>query len=414
MSVLIGRRRTLARDVVVLLLGTVCAGLFSATATPSASSLAATASNRDLILSFPTTTTNYYGVQMCPGLSQSWTNTQAGLQGYGLTKTVTESNVLSGGSGFYRTVIQPQPVELFLPGSTAFAILGYDCGSIQEKVYLFGFDTNGYPIGYVELKTICSCGKDCSSPHSASATAMWDFAGNVIATNITATGASNPNFIATDVSNDIIYNSGAIAYLIVPIPLAPTNVTAIQSGDQFNISWMSKGVNPIAITSSTLTATPIGSTNPVLTATVTNSVTNGIITTLEPSTTYQITVASTTVGGTGPTSVPLSVTTEAATIKPSAPTNVTAVWQIPDPSGSTDSITVSWSAANPGNSPVDEYQVVVAGSDGGGTFTNTVSGTTLVTYFNGMDYIPNYSVTVQAHNAAGWGPVSTAVNLGGL
>ena len=33
---------------------------------------------------------------------------------------------------------------------------------------------------------------------------------------------------------------------------------------------------------------------------------------------------------------------------------------------------------------------------------------------NSLDYIPNYSVTVQAHNAAGWGPVSAAVNLGGL
>jgi len=62
---------------------------------------------------------------------------------------------------------------------------------------------------------------------------------------------------------------------------------------------------------------------------------------------------------------------------------------------------------------VDQYLVTITGSDGGGTFTQTVSGTTLTAYF-GVDYIPNWSVTVQAHNAAGWGPVSVAFNLGGL
>jgi hypothetical protein len=62
---------------------------------------------------------------------------------------------------------------------------------------------------------------------------------------------------------------------------------------------------------------------------------------------------------------------------------------------------------------VDEYQVTITGSDGGGTFTQTVSGTILTTYFT-EDPTPNWSVTVQAHNAAGWGPVSAAYHLGGL
>jgi hypothetical protein len=57
--------------------------------------------------------------------------------------------------------------------------------------------------------------------------------------------------------------------------------------------------------------------------------------------------------------------------------------------------------------------VTITGSDGAGTFTNSVAGTTLTTYFN-VDYTPNWSVTVQAHNAFGWGPNSTVVNLGGL
>jgi hypothetical protein len=42
-----------------------------------------------------------------------------------------------------------------------------------------------------------------------------------------------------------------------------------------------------------------------------------------------------------------------------------------------------------------------------------VSGTALTAYFS-IDSIPNWTVTVQAHNAVGWGPASTPVTLGGL
>lgn len=377
--------------------------------------LVAAPSAKDLQLSFQTTITNYYGVQMCPDLSQPWTNVQAGLQGYGLVKTVTMSNALSAGQGFYRTVIQPKPTQLLLSQSAAFAIIGYDCGGISEQVYAIGFDpTNGYLIGNVDLKTVCSCGKDCSSTHTASATVTWDLAGNVISATTPATGApANPTFIATDGSNDILYNAGANAYLLVPVPAAPTGVTAVQSGDQFQISWTPNGVNSNAITSSTLTATPVSSTNSVLTTTVTGPVTNGIITALQPATTYQITVVSTTLGGPGPASAPISVTTSPATIPPSAPPGVMASWSNLDPTGTTDTLVASWQPASPGNSPVDQYLITITGSDGAGTVTQTVSGTTLSTYFN-VDYIPNWSVTVQAHNAAGWGPISSAYNLGGL
>ena len=43
----------------------------------------------------------------------------------------------------------------------------------------------------------------------------------------------------------------------------------------------------------------------------------------------------------------------------------------------------------------------------------TASGTTLTASFT-VDYIPNWSVTVQAHNSFGWGPSSSVVTLGGL
>jgi hypothetical protein len=84
-----------------------------------------------------------------------------------------------------------------------------------------------------------------------------------------------------------------------------------------------------------------------------------------------------------------------------------------DPAGATDTLVTAWQAANPGNSPVDQYLVTAAGSDGAGTMTQTVSGTALAASFT-LDYVPNWSVTVQAHNAAGWGPASAAYNLGGL
>ncbi len=404
--------------VVTLISGFAFLGAFSAAAVVvPPGGLVATPSGKDLQLSFPTTVTNYYGVQVCPDLSQPWTNVQAGLQGYGLIKTVTMSNALAAGKGFYRTVLQPKPTQLLLSQSAAFAILGYWCGGITEEVYATGFDpTNGFPTGNVYLRTSCSTGKAGSPPsiHTASVAVIWDFAGNVISTNIPATGMpANPMFIATDGFNDILYNAGANAYLIVPIPAAPTGVTVVQSGDQFQISWTPNGVNSNAITSSTLTATPVNSTNSVLTTTVTGPVTNGIITTLQPATTYQITVVSATLGGPGPASAPISVTTAPATVPPSAPAGVTANWSNLNPTATNDTLVANWQPANPGNSPVDQYLITITGSDGAGTFPQTVSGTTLSTYFN-VDFIPNWSVTVQAHNAAGWGPVSSTYNLGGL
>ena len=152
---------------------------FSATAlTVPPGGLTLTISSNNLILSFPTTSTNYYGLQMCPDLSQPWTNIQAGIQGYGIVRSVTISNALPASQGFYRLVLQPKPTQLLLPQSTAFAILGYDCGGISEQVYVTGFDpTNGYPTGNVDLRTSCSAGKAGTPPsvHTASVAVTWDF-----------------------------------------------------------------------------------------------------------------------------------------------------------------------------------------------------------------------------------------------
>ena len=302
-----------------------------------------------------------------------------------------------------------------LPQSIAFSILGYSCGGIDEQVSA-GFSlTNGYPTGVVGLSTSCNgSGRGGhSTTHTASAVVVWDLAGNVISAIPLTNGVAVGPTAFTDGLGDSIYNPGAVAYLIVPPPAAPSGVTAVQSGDQFQVSWTPQGINPAAITSSTLTATPVNSSASVLATAIAGPATSGVLSNVQPQTKYQVTVACATLGGSGPASAPVNVTTSPATILPSAPTEVTASWSNPDPSGATDTLVASWQAANPGNSPVDQYLITITGSDGGGTFTQTVSGTTLTTYFNVND-TPNWSVTVQAHNADGWGPASAIFKLGGL
>src|SRR4030088_1219886 len=109
-----------------LLLGaTLVATLFAAALTIPPGGLAATKSGNDLILSFPTISPDLYTVQTCPDLQQQqWTHFQSGIHGDGTVKTVTITNALSSGKGFYRLLIQ-KPASLLLPQSMAFAILGH-------------------------------------------------------------------------------------------------------------------------------------------------------------------------------------------------------------------------------------------------------------------------------------------------
>ncbi len=377
--------------------------------------LSAAQSNHDLILSFPTAALHVYTIQSSPDFLQPWTNLSTVIAGDGTTKTTTISNAVLGGRGFYRILVQT-PSGLTLPQDAAFAVLGHSCGGIKEQTYVTGFDpSTGYPMGQVHLSTTCSTGGRGSptATFTAWAAVTWDFGGNVISSGALSNAvATNPSFVATDAYGDTIYNANSAAYLVVPLPPTPTGVTAVQSGDQFQVAWEMGGVNPGAVASSTVTATPINSTAPVLVANVTGSATTALIPNLQPDTTYQVTVVSSTLAGSSPASAPVSVTTSVASIPPSAPSGVAAQWLVADPTGTTDTPIATWQAADPGNSPVDEYQIKIS-SDGGTTLTQTVSGTVLTASFD-VDYVPNWSVTVQAHNAAGWGPVSSGATLGGL
>jgi hypothetical protein len=371
-----------------------------------------------MVLSFPTISTNYYGLQTCASFSEPWTTIQSGIPGNGAIQTLSLTNTPASGQGFYRLVIQPKPLGLFLPQGEAFAILGYSCGGIQEQVYATGFDpVTGFPTGEVYLKTSCGGsgrgGGYHTTTHTAWASVTWDFAGNVVAYSALANAALNPTFTATDAFGDIVYNTSGQAYLIVPFAAAPANVNAVQSGDQFLVTWLPNGINPAAVTSSTLTATPVNSPAAILTTTVAGPATNGAIPLLQPQTTYQITVVNNALSGSSPASLPVTLTTKIATVAPSAPTNVIVSWAVADPAGTTDTLIASWTAAVPGDSPIDQYLVTITPDSGGSAVTQTVSGTTFATYF-GVDFTPNWKVTVQAHNAVGWGPASKAVTLGGL
>jgi hypothetical protein len=327
------------------------------------------------------------------------------------------------------------PAPLVLSQSTAFSFLGHSCGGIQEQSIATGFDpATGYPTGDVYIQTRCGGsgrgGGYHTTTYSAWVTVTWDFAGNTLsATRLTSSVTANPASTATDANGDTLYttsNGSSVisascsvvstagcnyrAYLTVPVPAAPTNVTATQVADQFQVAWQPATANSAVITSSTITASPVGSSAAILTATVSGAATTGSVGPLQPSTAYQISVVNTDPGGSSPPSNPISVTTLTASVTPSAPTNVAAHWTAPG--SPNDTLVATWSAGAAGDSPTDQYQITIKGSDGGGTFTQTVSGSTPSATFAVSD-VPDWSIQVRAHNAAGWGAWSTTAHLGG-
>lgn len=341
---------------------------------------------------------------------------------------------LAGGAGAATST------SLLVPQGTAFAVLGQSCGGIQEQAFTTGFDAvSGYPVGDVYLQTRCGGsgrgGGYHTTTYSAWVSVTWDFGAAVrsYAKLAAAPAGLDPAFSAYDANGDEVYNVlSAVnvspssctagnttycayrAYLSVVPPAAPTGVTASQVGDQLQVGWIPAATSTAVITSSTVTATPVGSAAPVLTATVTGTATSALVGPVQPATTYEVTVVSTDAGGSSPSSSSVTVTTEASSVAPSAPTGVTAHWTAPGLPG--DQLVASWTAAVPGDSPVDAYEVTVGVRNGDPPFpapvTQTVSGSTLSASFV-VDDVFDWGVQVRAHNAAGWGPWSAVVVLGG-
>jgi IPT/TIG domain-containing protein len=213
--------------------------------------------------------------------------------------------------------------SLVLSQSAAFAVLKYDCGNIQERVYATGFAANGYPAGAEHLQTTCSSGGRGGHSFTVTgwASSVWTWYG---ATRSYEKLEKEPaglstTFKAEDSHGDKIYNEGTSVYLEttnppVKAPATPTNVmaTAYRTGEEgqegpqkFNVTWTPDPENRGLITSSTVTATPVGSTAPVLTATVNGSGNIAQLGTLELTTTYKIVVTNTDPEGTSQPSQPI-------------------------------------------------------------------------------------------------------------
>jgi hypothetical protein len=312
---------------------------------------------------------------------------------------------------------------LLLSQGTAFSILGYWCGGIQEKAYAIGLNATSDPVGDVYLRTSCSTGRAGSPPaiHTAWAAVVWNYAGAALSASKLTSAPTGLNLTFSVVAQHgtglyesifaIVYNHLGSAYALVTAPGAPTGVTATQVEDHFQVNWTPAVATEPIVSSSVVTATPIESAAPVLTATVSGAGSTVPIGPLQPQTTYQITVVNTDPGGSSPPSA-ITVTTPPSTVPPSVPSTVTAHWTNPGEPG--DMLAAAWSEGSPGDSPIDHYQVRITEIEDGSpaTFTQEVSGSTLNATFQVND-IPNWHVYVRAHNAAGWGPWSAPFTLGG-
>jgi hypothetical protein len=196
------------------------------------------------------------------------------------------------------------------------------------------------------------------------------------------------------------------------VPQAPSEVHAAQVEDQLLLGWTLAPATAEAITSSTITLTPTGgSSAPVVTAAA--SPTGGVAGPVEPLTSYEVTVVTHDASGSSPASAPIYFTTPAATVAPSAPTELKAWWIANNPP--TGSFAVRWTAGAPGSAAIDEFEVraVPAEAEVASTLYNVEPASSGETVFTGNSETP-WAASVRAHNAAGWGPWSAPVELGGL
>jgi hypothetical protein len=117
------------------------------------------------------------------------------------------------------------PVSLVVSQSTAFGVLGYDCGDIGEHAFTNGFDpTSGYPTGDVYIWTTCSAGGKGghSVTFSAWVSTEWDFTGALVTLSKLASAPTiNPTFSAFDAHGNAIYNSPPFAYLVLASGFVP-------------------------------------------------------------------------------------------------------------------------------------------------------------------------------------------------
>ncbi len=320
------------------------------------------------------------------------------------------------------------PVPLVVSQATAFAVLGHSCGGIQEQSIAAGFDAvTGNPTGAVYMQTRCGGSGRGGGYHvttySRWLSATWDFGANLLSYTVLAGApALDASATYTDAHSDQMYTTyntatatcatsmattcAYHAWLSVVAPNAPTGVSATLSGGQYTISWTPDPTTAAIITGSTITATPEGGTA-VIVAPVSGNATSATLGPLAPLTTYSIVVTNTDAAGTSPPSDPIQVTTGAATTKPGVPRTVAAHWL------GANYLGVTWGLpTNPGDSPIDQFQVKAkpydADAGAPGPTVVTVAGSSLAAQLT-LDETYDWAIRVRAHNGAGWSAWSARV-----
>jgi len=169
----------------------------------------------------------------------------------------------------------------------------------------------------------------------------------------------------------------------IPVPDAPTGVSAIAAPGSALVTWTAPSDNGSAILSYSVTASPGGATVAVpatQTSTTFNGLTNGVG--------YTFTVTATNAGGAS---------------NPSTSSNEVTPADVPDPPGGVSATggdaqaIVSWSAPSGNGSPITSYSVTA--SPGGASVT--VDGSQLSATVGGLTDGESYTFTVTAANGVG-------------
>jgi hypothetical protein len=198
------------------------------------------------------------------------------------------------------------------------------------------------------------------------------------------------------------------AAVLPPVPSAPSGVVVSESAGSLLVSW-TPGTAGGAAFSTTVTATPASGTP--LSSVVAGTASSATLSGVAPATTYTITVVSSDAAGSA-AAAPVQYTTTASTVPPGAPTVTRAVWN-------TDSeIVVAWSTPSSGDSPISDYEIeCVPNTSDPGAPPPVVVDVAPNPYNDtgvGLDASYDWTITVRAANAAGFGPWSAPFALGGL
>jgi Tfp pilus assembly protein PilE len=214
---------------------------------------------------------------------------------------------------------------------------------------------------------------------------------SVAATNVIGTGSGS---------------AGTVAYAPLAIPGAPTGVStnpgAAGSG-AVAVSWSAPAdTGGSAVTAYSVTATP--GSGPTETCNTAGALTCSLGD-LAPSTTYAVSVTTTTVAGTSSAATTSALSPAAAV--PDAPTGVSA-----NPGAySSAQIAVSWGIPYDGDSAITGYTVTATPTSGSAAAQTCTTTGALSCTVGGLDPGITYTVTVSATNAVGTGGLgSTSVS----